>query len=397
MDSARLGARLPDAAACEQTGVDSAALARLGEAVQDDISTGRIYGAAFAVARQGRVLYRAALGQAAPGRTAALDDIYLLMSLSKSFTAVLVLQAVALRRFSLDDKVADLWPAFACHGKQDIRVRQLLTHTAGMPAGLMPPVPLRPEQSGDLRQFAAALAALPPACPPGGQVLYSPTAAYAVLGYLLVLTDPAGRSFREIARQQLFAPLGMRHTAFGMALGVPQRVPMSYTPAMSAAEGEAVVALLNRMLDDTAELPAGGALGTLDDVLRFAEALRRDGAANGVRLLPPGVVREASRSQTGMAPNLGWETYRQQHGLAETPAHYSLLGGQARGQGRHLSAAGQLASAEAFYAVGRGSTMWMVDPQRELSFVFLSAGVIEGLAHIERLSRLSDRVLAACA
>jgi hypothetical protein len=40
--------------------------------------------------------------------------------------------------------------------------------------------------------------------------------------------------------------------------------------------------------------------------------------------------------------------------------------------------------------------MWMVDPERDLTFVFLSAGFIEGLAHFQRLSRLSDLALAAC-
>lgn len=387
---------LPDAEACRQANVDDAALVRLGQAIQSDIDTGRIYGAAFAVARAGRVLYRASLGQAAPGRPAALDDIYLLMSLSKSFTAVLVLQAVARGQFALDDTIADRWPAFACHGKQNITVRQLLTHQAGMHVGLMPPVALQPEQGFDLARFAAALAVLPPAYPPGAQVYYSPTAGYAVLGYLLVLTDPLGRCFRDIARQQLFEPLGMCQTAFGMGIEVSRRVPMSYTDAMATPEGEGVAGLLNHCLDEQAELPAGGALATLDDVLCFAEALRQDGTGNGVRVLPAGMVREASRSHTGTASNQGWDAYRQQYGLPETPAHYTLLGGQSRGSGMHLSAAGTLASADAFYAVGRGSTLWMVDPQRDLSFVFLSAGVVEGLAHIERLSCLSDRVVAAC-
>ena len=38
----------------------------------------------------------------------------------------------------------------------------------------------------------------------------------------------------------------------------------------------------------------------------------------------------------------------------------------------------------------------MVDPARDLTFVFLSSGLIEGLAHIDRLSRHSDLAIAAC-
>ncbi|MCP1712328.1 CubicO group peptidase (beta-lactamase class C family) [Kerstersia gyiorum] len=385
-----------DREACRQAQVEAGALVRLGEAIRTDIRAGRMYGASVAVARGGRLLYHAAIGEAAPGRPARTDDIYLLMSLSKSFTAALVLQAIERGWFGLDDRVADWWPAFGAAGKQDISVRQLLTHCAGMPTGLMPPVDVPPAQIGDLALFAGALATLPPLYPPGSQVFYSPTAAYAVLGQLLVLTDPQGRAFRDIARQQLFEPLGMRDTSFGMRPDAARRVPMSYTPAMSTLEGQAVAGLLNHVLGERAELPAGGALSTLDDVLRFAEAMRQEGRLGDVRVLSAKVLREACRSHTGSARNMGWEGYRQEYGLAETPAHYSLLGGQVRGGGQHLSAAGRFASAGAFYSVGRGSTLWMVDPERELSFVFLGAGVIEGLAHTERLSRLSDLVTAAC-
>lgn len=77
-------------------------------------------------------------------------------------------------------------------------------------------------------------------------------------------------------------------------------------------------------------------------------------------------------------------------------ANFSLLGGYARGEGHFLTPMGLTASSRAFCAVGGASTMWMVDPARDLTFVFLSSGFMEGLVHFERLSRLSDLVLAAC-
>lgn len=70
--------------------------------------------------------------------------------------------------------------------------------------------------------------------------------------------------------------------------------------------------------------------------------------------------------------------------------------GGGRTQGHYLTGAGQTASPRAFYAVGGGSTMWMVDPDRDLTFVFLCAGLLDGLAHLQRLQRLSDLALAAC-
>lgn len=54
------------------------------------------------------------------------------------------------------------------------------------------------------------------------------------------------------------------------------------------------------------------------------------------------------------------------------------------------------ASSRAFCGVGGASTMWIVDPARDLTFVFLSSGFMEELVHFERFSRLSDLALAAC-
>jgi len=82
--------------------------------------------------------------------------------------------------------------------------------------------------------------------------------------------------------------------------------------------------------------------------------------------------------------------------MPDSPALYSLLGGYVRGDGHYLTGAGYTASPRAFYGVGGGSTMWMVDPDRDLTVCFFSAGFIEGLHHLERLSKINDVALSAC-
>lgn len=72
------------------------------------------------------------------------------------------------------------------------------------------------------------------------------------------------------------------------------------------------------------------------------------------------------------------------------------MGGYVRGTGHHLTPFGHTASPRAFGAVGGGSTMWMVDPERDLTVVFLSAGFLDGLDHFQRLQQLGDLALAAC-
>ena len=71
--------------------------ASLDAAVQADIDAGLHFGASLLVARGGKVVHRANLGTVAPNRPAASDDRYLLMSMSKAFTAVLVLRAIEAR------------------------------------------------------------------------------------------------------------------------------------------------------------------------------------------------------------------------------------------------------------------------------------------------------------
>jgi CubicO group peptidase (beta-lactamase class C family) len=377
-------------------GLDASALERLNARIEKDIANGRYLGASILVARGGVVGHRASLGQVAPGRAAADYDVYLMMSLSKSFTAALVLRAIDHGRFTLDTLVAEILPEFGVRGKQRVTVRHLLTHSAGTYAGFAPPPPLTmADHVGDLAANVRIISAVPAANVPGERVVYNPFASYAVLGQLLVETDTRRRSFREIAREDLFEPLGMRDASFGLAVDAPRRVPVSVPQTEGAVTDNAVMEMLNRVFDENTEHPAGGAFATLEDVFRFAETMRRRGDSGGYRLLSQALFDYACRNHTGDLPNGFWDFDKQARDIPEFPANFSLLGGYVRGEGHYLNALGHTASPRAYGAVGGGSTLWLVDPERELTFVFLSAGFLEGLDHFKRLQQVSDLALAA--
>lgn len=266
-------------------GLDHAALDRLSARIRTDVDRGRYLGASVLVARGGLVGHRDTIGDVAPGRPADDDDVYLLMSISKSFTATLVLRAIDQGRFTLDTRVAELLPEFAAGGKQRVTIRQLLTHTAGTYAGFAPPPPLTlMNDMGDLPRNVAAVAGLPAAYTPGARVVYNPFASYAVLGQILVATDPAGRSFQAITHEDLFAPLGMAATSYGLRTDHPRRVPVSAPESHTA---RAAMVALNSAIDERTEHPAGGAFGTADDLFRFAEMWRRRGEDGTHRVLSP--------------------------------------------------------------------------------------------------------------
>jgi len=384
------------AASASASGLDPDALGRLGASIQADIDQGQMFGASILVARGGVIGLRQSFGTVAPERAAADDDVYLLMSLSKAFTAALTLRAIDHGRYALDTRVADLIPAFGTGGKARVTVRHLLTHTAGTYSHFAPAPPLTPQELGNLAKNVLAISALPATGVPGERVMYNPFAGYAVLGQILVATDPAKRSFQQIAREDLFEPLGMHDTHFGLRADDPRRVPVSFTDRNATPASWPTCELLNTALDEDAEHPAGGAFGTVDDVFRFADTLRKRGRHHNYRLISQAMFDYASQNHTDALSNSAWDWCREAHGLPDYPANFSLLGGYVRGKGHYMNGAGYLASPRTFYAVGGGSTMWMVDPERDLTFVFLSAGFIEGLAHFDRLRRLGDLVLAAC-
>ena len=230
---------------------------------------------------------------------------------------------------------------------------------------------------------------------PGARVIYNPFASFGILGEVVRRLDGSGRPFRQIAREQIFEPLGMVDSSFGLRLDHPRRVPVRMAEATPGAADVAVMESLNDLVDESFELPAGMAFGTIRDVFVWTEMLRLRGSREGVRFLSSSMVDYAFANHTGDRVNEFWDFNLEARGLAPFPANFTYGGGYVRGEGDHLSPFGFTASPPTFGSVGSGSTMWMVDPVRDLTFVFLSSGLLEGLNHFLRLRRLADLALAA--
>jgi CubicO group peptidase (beta-lactamase class C family) len=381
-----------------EVGLDAAALARLGVSVQHDITTGVNHGAVVLIALGGKVGYLKTFGHAdqAAGRKTAVDDVYMLMSTGKAYTAGLVLQLIDCGRLSFDTKVAEVIPEFGVRGKQRVTVAHLLTHTGGTWAGFVPPPPGQWGASwGDMDEMTRLVSAQQAGHRPGERVIYNPFASYGILGEIVRRLDEQGRPFRQIAREQIFEPLGMVDSSFGLRVDHPRRVPLRMAETTPGAAEVSVMESLNQLVDETFELPAGMVFGTVRDVFVWTEMLRQRGRHDGGRLLSPAIVDYAYQNHTGDKVNEFWDFNKEARDLAEFPANFSYGGGYVRGTGDYLTPFGFTASPGTFGAVGSGSTMWMVDPAHDLTFIFLSTGLLEGLHHFQRLRRLADLALAA--
>jgi serine-type D-Ala-D-Ala carboxypeptidase len=96
------------------------------------IEEGGFAGAALIVAQQGKIVIEHYAGQAAPGLPASPTVLWPLASISKVYTAAMIMRLVEQGRLTLSQSVHLLLPHFTGEGRELIRLRHLLTHTAGM-------------------------------------------------------------------------------------------------------------------------------------------------------------------------------------------------------------------------------------------------------------------------
>jgi CubicO group peptidase (beta-lactamase class C family) len=378
----------------EELGFDPERLRAVEAAIGRDVAQRRYDGAALAVGRRGALALVTVQGWAHrdSGRALEADDVFVTFSSGKQMTVTVVLRYVERGLLTLHGPVAEVIPEFGVNGKRTITLAQLLTHTSGIPA--FPP-PLPPEAFGDLGQVVAAVCRTSPETLPGAAVKYSITAAHAVMAEMVRRVDGGRRSFREIVGEEVFGPLGMNDTA----LGLPERLRPRLCPVVVRDRSPglldpAMLEGLTAILTETTEFPAGGYVTTIRDFARFAEMFRRRGELDGARVLSPATIDLASRNHTGRLPNDIWNYAV---GLRDWPVFpaYLGLGFFLRGKGTHPTPFGVLATPRTFGGIGAGSTMFFVDPERDLIVAFLSTGLLEETRSVERHQRLADLVHAA--
>ncbi|MFJ4835407.1 serine hydrolase [Streptomyces sp. NPDC088747] len=150
---------------------------------------------------------------------AAEDTVYDLASVSKLFTSILAVQQIERGALALEQAVASYLPEFAGGGKQDITVRQLLTHTSGFRAWI--PLYSAPTHEGKLQLIWNEA----PLNPPGTRYLYSDL---NLISLQLVLEKITGRTLDALLREEITGPLGMHRTRYNP--------PASWKPRIAATE-----------------------------------------------------------------------------------------------------------------------------------------------------------------
>jgi D-alanyl-D-alanine carboxypeptidase len=274
-------------------------------------------GAVAAVLTPGGVRLGAAGLAELPGRRPMRpDDRVRIASITKTYTAALVLQLVGEGRLALDDTVGHRLSGVFPADKRGISVRQLLSHASGLEDVFNT---VAPEYTADPRAFLATLpdralrhrveaaaarlradpesrlsphlwvevaAARPLDFPPGTDNRYSNT-NYAVLGE--IVERITGRGLGAVMHDRLFAPLGLDDTFYVPGPDLPAPFAHAYAPASADGIPREDVTRVTLGISGASSVVADA-----DDVTRFFAALLSG------RVLPPRLLQVMLTEQMGI-------------------------------------------------------------------------------------------------
>jgi CubicO group peptidase (beta-lactamase class C family) len=342
----------------ESVGVSSEGIRRAAEYIQQAVDVGVIPLADVAVVRRGILVWRASFVNpelAARGHRLDATSLYYLGSFTKIFVATLIMQQVERGRVMLSRPVADYIPPFATRGKETVTVRHLLAHASGLPDQIASPMATRMP----LADLVQEICDQPLVFPPGTRGSYC-TWGFVLLTEILRLTT--GRSLEDLAREDLFEPLGMHHTAFGCPPEHLSRIVPAFDADLELHPTMNDPGLLTMSRGDT------GAFSSADDLAAFGQMMLNGGALNGVRVLSPVSVRQMVEAQYPWG-----DTPERLAGTAEE--HFTTL---SKGLGWMVRGAGffrgsDLMSHRAFFHGGYLGLRVIVDPEYDLVSVFLTS------------------------
>ncbi len=377
-------------------GLDANRLQHLREVIQADIAADKYFGAVILVARNGVPGLQEAFGWSGADhqRALKLDSVFSLFSLTKAFTTVLTLRAIELGQFSLTTRVAEIIPEFAGGQREKINFFHLLTHTSGLPAMWIPKPGMYIDRLDEI--IEAICQNIRSIDPPGTRCHYSPLFNHALMGEAVRRCDPKGRSYRQLLQDEVLTPLGMKDTSIGLRADLRDRHIFPDFRGKPPQEhlGRSNLGPQGAFKEEHAEMPWVGGITSVPDLFRFSEMLRLGGTYNGARILSPATLDLATKNLTGTMPNELYKAVAINHGWEPYPA-YIGLGFCLRGDTVCPNLFGSLPTARTFGNYGSGSTLFWVDPVTQVSFVYLSAGIMQQAPNIERFHRLSDIAASA--
>jgi CubicO group peptidase (beta-lactamase class C family) len=270
---------------------DAAPYDMIDRYIEQGLKRLKVPGAAVAIVEGDQIVHQRGFGQARPGGGPPSPETpFFIGSLTKSFTALAVMQLVEAGKVDLDAPVQHYLPWFRVADAQasaQMTVRQLLNQTSGLPTspGWATLADFDSSPDAGERQ-ARALATLRLTRPVGSAFEYN-NMNYNLLG--LIVEATSGESYAAYVQHHIFGPLDMRHSyttrseAARNGLAVGHRYWFAYpivAPDLPLPRGS---------------LPAGQLISSAEDMAHYLIAQLNEGRYGGVQILSPAGIAEMHR------------------------------------------------------------------------------------------------------
>ncbi|MEP6834133.1 MAG: serine hydrolase domain-containing protein [Gemmatimonas sp.] len=271
-------------------------------------------GATVAVIVGDRVVWAEGFGWADRGKRipASVETIYRIGSLTKTFTAVVLMQLVAAGTVQLDDPVEKYLPeirglASPRPGGKPVTLRMLASHTAGI---IREPA-LPGAAAGPIAEWENKLLASIPTtafdADPGTRYEYS-NVGFGILG--LTLSRAAKKPYMQMVEEGVLQPLGMYSSTFIIDERLQRWLSVGYE--LGASGIDTVTPALEH-LGRGYKVPNGGIYSTVIDLARFMGAL--SGASKGVTTEPLRVMMETKQTPEAGVEGYGFGVQISQQGI----------------------------------------------------------------------------------
>lgn len=349
------------------------------------IEENQIPGAVALIARDGKIVFHEAYGQAnASGKQLEKDAIFRLASQTKAVTATAVMMLWEEGKFRLDDPISKYIPEFeepkilatfrekdstydAIPAKNEITIRHLLTHTSGLGYGMIDAdermkkiyanagvTELFTTKDISIEESVKKIAALPLHHEPGEKFTYS--VGLDVLGYFVEVIS--GQDFDDFLKERIFDPLQMHDTRFYQPEANKERlVAVQFKENGTWKDFSSTQYDPDYPVKGAKSFFSGGAglSGTAEDYAKFLQMYLNEGEYNGTRLLSRKTVDIILGNHSGEKFNFPNQFYGLAFGIV------SETGEIAGGQG----------SAGTFDWGGYFNTQYFADPEEQIIGILL--------------------------
>jgi CubicO group peptidase (beta-lactamase class C family) len=296
------------------------------------------------------------------------DTIVCMMSVAKGISGIAFNILIDRGLVDPNAPVAKYWPEFAQNGKENLLVRHVLDHTAGLPAVLDP---LWPGAIYECDTIVAALEKQAPIWEPGTVAAYHIHTQGNILGE--IVRRITGKRYPQFIHDELIAPLGLDYQIGGLSEADIARcaelVPTvegtlfarkDADPDSLLAKGflqhpkEPIDVTLNSHGWRTSEIASANGHGTARSVASIYGMVARGGEMNGVRIMKPETIRDMLTEQHNQTEQMQQRPYHQARGILLNTAESVWMGPNPHAFGHH----------------GFGGSIGMGDPDAKIGFSY---------------------------